>query len=64
MVHVYWRFEGCTASIFRVIEAARSSETTENIYQTTRHHIQEERIRYIHRRENFYSHTLGNVRTV
>jgi hypothetical protein len=57
---VFWVVAPCSlAMIALMMEAARTSETLANFYQTTRRYNQDDshlQNRYLHRRENLISH--------
>jgi hypothetical protein len=61
LVEVYRRFRGACCSIIRATdypddEAASTSETSVNFYQTTRRYIPEDSHLHTRRRENLKSH--------
>jgi hypothetical protein len=65
LVEIDRRFRGVTASITKAIalmmEAASTSETSVNFYQTTRRNNPEDSHLHTHRRENLKSHMFTPI---
>jgi hypothetical protein len=64
LVEVYQRFRGpCCLAIALMMEAARTSETLVNFYQTTRRYNPEDNHLRTHRRENLKSYKFTSDKT-
>jgi hypothetical protein len=58
---VFWDVALCNLAVIALMmEAANTSETSVNFYQTTRHNIPEDSHLHTRRRENLKSHLINN----